>query len=178
MVTMQTAILDLIHFSVKELRRINPSVYKLFISFWIKNVLIVVSFNLKIQLDLDEMTVENALSKCFKKIIKFQLEPVWHQVCLLWFDFFNLNQLALIQYVKLQLSGKTKQLLEDLGILRNLLLTLTQYDCVTFNVVVKSLKTTEKALKSAGWMLLDAAENLFITTKARVYGKSLEEDGK
>ncbi|XP_046635751.1 DNA repair endonuclease XPF-like [Daphnia pulicaria] len=131
MVTMQTAILDLIHFSVKELRRINPS------------------------LDLDEMTVENALSKCFKKIIKFQLEPVWHQ-----------------------LSGKTKQLLEDLGILRNLLLTLTQYDCVTFNVVVKSLKTTEKALKSAGWMLLDAAENLFITTKARVYGKSLEEDAK
>ena len=26
------------------------------------------------------MTVENALSKCFQKIIKFQLEPVWHQV--------------------------------------------------------------------------------------------------
>jgi len=55
---------------------------------------------------------------------------------------------------------------------------LTQYDCVTFNVVVKSLKTTEKALKSAGWMLLDAAETLFITAKARVYGKTLEDDGK
>jgi hypothetical protein len=49
---------------------------------------------------------------------------------------------------------------------------------VTFNVVVKSLRTTEKALKSAGWMLLDAAENLFLTAKARVYGKSLDEDGK
>nr|CAG4636872.1 EOG090X03DI [Ceriodaphnia reticulata] len=131
MVTIQTAVLDLIQFSVKELRRINPS------------------------LDLDEMTVENALSKCFKKIIKFQLEPVWHQ-----------------------LSGKTKQLLNDLGTLRTLLLSLTQYDCVTYNVVVKSLRTTEKALKSAGWMLLDAAENLFITSKARVYGKSLEDDAK
>lgn len=131
MVTIQTAILDLIHFSVKELRRINPS------------------------LDLDEMTVENALSKCFKKIIKFQLEPVWHQ-----------------------LSGKTKQLVEDLGTLRNLLLNLTQYDCVTFNVVVKSLRTTERALKTAGWMLLDAAENLFLTARARVYGKSLEENAK
>lgn len=26
------------------------------------------------------MTVENALSKSFKKIVKLQLEPVWHQV--------------------------------------------------------------------------------------------------
>lgn len=33
-----------------------------------------------LQLDLDEMTVENALSKSFQKIIKYQLEPVWHQV--------------------------------------------------------------------------------------------------
>lgn len=130
------------------------------------------------QLDLDEMTVENALSKCFKKIIKFQLEPVWHQVSLPCYDFLKWSQLTIIKNIKLQLSGKTKQLLEDLGTLRNLLLNLTQYDCVTFNVVVKSLRTTEKALKSAGWMLLDAAENLFLTAKARVYGKSLDEDGK
>nr|CAG4641558.1 EOG090X03DI [Eurycercus lamellatus] len=127
LLTIQTAVLDLIQFTVKELRRINPS------------------------LDLDEMTVENALSKCFRKIIKFQLEPVWHQ-----------------------LSGKTKQLIEDLGTLRTILVSLTQYDCVTFNVVVKSLQTTEQALKSSGWMLLDAAENLFVTSKARVYGTSLE----
>jgi len=35
---------------------------------------------LHFQLDLDEMSVENALSKSYHKIIKFQLEPVWHQV--------------------------------------------------------------------------------------------------
>lgn len=125
--TIQTAVIDLIQFSVKELRRINPT------------------------LDLDEMSVENALSKCFQKIIKFQLEPVWHQ-----------------------LSDKTKQLIADLGTLRTLLVSLTQYDCVTFHLVVKSLQTTENALKSAGWMLLDAADSLFLTAKARVYGKSLE----
>ena len=92
--------------------------------------------------------------------------------------FLFLHIKKIIRNIKLQLSGKTKQLLEDLGTLRNLLLNLTQYDCVTFNVVVKSLRTTEKALKSAGWMLLDAAGNLFLTAKARVYGKSLDEDGK
>lgn len=26
------------------------------------------------------MSVENALSKSYAKIVKFQLEPVWHQV--------------------------------------------------------------------------------------------------
>ena len=26
------------------------------------------------------MTVENAMSKCYRKIVRFQLEPVWHQV--------------------------------------------------------------------------------------------------
>ena len=76
-----------------------------------------------------------------------------------------------------QLSGKTKQLITDLGTLRTLLVSLTQYDCVTFNAVVKSLKTTEQALKSAGWMLLDAAENLFITAKARVIGATPDAAG-
>jgi len=42
---------------------------------------------------------------------------------------------------------------------------------------VKSLKTTEQALKSAGWMLLDAAENLFVTAKARVVGTNPDSTG-
>lgn len=77
----------------------------------------------------------------------------------------------------MQLSGKTKQLITDLGTLRTLLVSLTQYDCVTYNVVVKSLQTTERAIKNSGWMLLDSAEHLFITSKARVFGKSLEQTG-
>lgn len=75
------------------------------------------------------------------------------------------------------MSGKTKQLISDLGTLRTILMTLTQYDCVTFHSVIKSLQTTERALKSSGWMLLDAAETLFLTAKARVYGTSVEAKG-
>nr|CAG4640726.1 EOG090X03DI [Eulimnadia texana] len=123
MITMQTAILDLIQFSVKELKRCNPAI------------------------DLEEMSVENALSKSFHKIIKIQLEPVWHQ-----------------------LSSRTKQIISDLGTLRNLLLALTQYDCVTFHNLTSSLRTTEQAIRSSGWMILDAAETLFVQSKARVYG--------
>lgn len=123
MVAIQTALLDLIRFTINELRRINPS------------------------LDLEEMSVENALSKSYAKIVKFQLEPVWHQ-----------------------LSGKTKQLVSDVGTLRTLLVSLTHYDCVTFHCVVRSLRTTEQALRTAGWMLLDAAETLFVTARARVFG--------
>ncbi len=50
------------------------------------------------QLDVDELTVENGLFKSFDTIIKKQLETIWHQV-----------------------GPKTKQLISDLGTLRNLL---------------------------------------------------------
>jgi len=43
---------------------------------------------------------------------------------------------------------------------------------------VKALQTTEKALKNSGWMLLDAAETLFLTAKARIHGNSLDSSGK
>ena len=51
-----------------------------------------------------------------------------------------------------------------------------QYDCVTFHIFVSGLRTTENAMKSAGWMLLDAAEALFLTARSRVYGP--EDGGK
>ena len=66
-------------------------------------------------------------------------------------------------------------MVSDLGTLRTLLVSLTQYDCVTFNCVASSLRTTEQALRSAGWMLLDAAETLFVTAKARVYGAKAKD---
>jgi DNA excision repair protein ERCC-4 len=50
------------------------------------------------QLDVEELTVENGLFKSFDTIIKKQLETIWHQV-----------------------GPKTKQLISDLGTLRNLL---------------------------------------------------------
>ena len=34
----------------------------------------------EIQLDTDEVTVENSMSKSFDQIIKLQLDPVWNQL--------------------------------------------------------------------------------------------------
>ena len=65
----------------------------------------------------------------------------------------------------LQLSWKTKQLVSDLKTLRTVLLYLTQYDCVTFLAFVSALRTTENAMRTGGWMILDAAETLFLTAR-------------
>ena len=45
-----------------------------------------------------------------------------------------------------------------------------QYDSVTFLSFVSALRTTENAVKSGGWMILDAAESLFLTARQRVFG--------
>nr|CAG4651688.1 EOG090X03DI [Triops cancriformis] len=129
--SIQTAVLDLMNFTVKELRRCNPS------------------------LDLEEMTVENWMSKSFHKSLTLQLEPVWHQ-----------------------LSSRTKQLVADLKTLRTILLSLTQYDCVTFYSVLNSFRTAEQALQSSGWLLLDAADTLYVQARLRVYGKLLDVEEK
>ena len=48
--------LELIAFTVKELKRLNPN------------------------LDTEELTVENTISKSFHKILQQELNPIWHQV--------------------------------------------------------------------------------------------------
>ena len=47
------------------------------------------------QLDSDEFTLENAITRSFDKIVRLHLDPVWHQ-----------------------LSAKTKQLVTDIKTLR------------------------------------------------------------
>ncbi|XP_067003038.2 DNA repair endonuclease XPF isoform X2 [Anabrus simplex] len=123
MLQIQAAILDLIQFSVKELKQINPS------------------------LDLEDVTVENAISKTFHKVLQLQLDPIWHQ-----------------------LSSKTKQLLADLRTLRTMLCYLTRYDCITFHNLVSGFRGMDYALKCSGWLLLDAAETLFLVAKQRTSG--------
>ncbi|XP_054712964.1 DNA repair endonuclease XPF-like [Uloborus diversus] len=124
MTSIQMAILDLMNFCVRELKHINPS------------------------LDTDELTVENAISKSFDKIIKYQLDPVWHQ-----------------------LSSKTKRFISDLKFLRTVLQYLTQYDCVTFYNLLKSVRDkTTMDVHMSDWLFLDAADNLFANSKERVFG--------
>ena len=130
MKTIQTAVLDLIGFTLQELKRLNPNLAAY-----------------------DELTVENSLARQFHKTLQRELDPVWHQ-----------------------LSWKTKQLVADLKTLRTVMLYLTQYDCVTFQAFVSALRTTEQAMRSGGWMILDAAESLFVTAKQRVFGQDTPED--
>ncbi|CAH1389674.1 unnamed protein product [Nezara viridula] len=122
METIQTAALDLVLFCIKEIKRINPT------------------------LETEEITVENALSKSFHKLLQLQLDPIWNR-----------------------LSAKTKQLIADLKTLRSIVVNLTQSDAVRFHSLLTSLRTREYALKSSGWMILDAAETLFISAKNRLF---------
>ncbi|XP_049793067.1 DNA repair endonuclease XPF [Schistocerca nitens] len=106
-------------------------------------------------LDLDELTTENAIAKSFHKILQNQLDPVWNQ-----------------------LSGKTKQLVADLKTLRYILISLTRCDSVTFYSIINTMRRTEYALKSSGWLLLDSAETLFLVAKQRAQAvvKSKDEN--
>ena len=100
-------------------------------------------------------SVENAISKSFHKTLQQELEPIWHQ-----------------------LSWKTKQLVSDMKTLRSILMHLTNYDCITFYSFVSALRTTEFAMKSGGWMILDSAETLFNCAKARVFGLESGKEAK
>ncbi|XP_050041725.2 DNA repair endonuclease XPF [Dermacentor andersoni] len=120
----QMAILDIIASCVREIKKCNPS------------------------LEMEDMTVENTIARSFEKIIKFQLDPVWHQI-----------------------GPKTKRLVSDIKTLRTLLLYLTQHDCVTFYSLVKSVHDSAAATTQVSdWLFLDAAETLYVQAKARVYG--------
>ncbi|CAM5086920.1 unnamed protein product [Natator depressus] len=98
MLTIQTSILDILNVCLRELKRYNPA------------------------LEVEDLSLENAIGKPFDKTIRHYLDPLWHQ-----------------------LGAKTKSLVQDLKILRTLLQYLTQYDCVTFLNLVESLRATEKA---------------------------------
>lgn len=124
MQSIQLAILDIVASCVRDIKRSNPS------------------------LEMDDLTVENLIARSFEKIIKFQLDPIWHQ-----------------------LGTKTRRLVSDIRTLRTILQYLTQYDSVTFYSLVKSVRdTATMSSQISDWFFLDAAETLFLQAKARVYG--------
>ncbi|KAK2533340.1 hypothetical protein Q9233_004554 [Columba guinea] len=98
-------------------------------------------------LEAEDLSLENAIGKPFDKTIRHYLDPLWHQ-----------------------LGAKTKSLVQDLKILRTLLLYLTQYDCITFLNLLESLKASEKAFgENSGWLFLDSSTSMFVNARARVY---------
>ncbi|NXN30436.1 XPF endonuclease, partial [Nycticryphes semicollaris] len=123
MLAIQTSILDILNACLRELKRYNPA------------------------LEVEDLSLENAIGKSFDKTIRHYLDPLWHQ-----------------------LGAKTKSLVQDLKVLRTLLLYLTQYDCVTFLNLLESLKASEKAFgENSGWLFLDSSTSMFVNARARVY---------
>ncbi|XP_012286135.1 DNA repair endonuclease XPF [Orussus abietinus] len=122
MLKIQSLLLDVMNYLIKELKRINKYI------------------------DLDELTVENAIAKKFHKQLQQQLDPMWHQ-----------------------LSKKTKQLISEIKTLRSLLMSLAYDDSVSFYELLNRLRSKEYVINSSGWLLLDIVEELFKCTKERVY---------
>ncbi|XP_018313372.1 DNA repair endonuclease XPF [Mycetomoellerius zeteki] len=127
MQNIQSTLLDVMNYVVKELKRLNK------------------------YLDLDELTVENAVAKKFHKQLHLQIDPIWHQ-----------------------LSITTKQFFSDLKTLRSLIISLTYEDSVSFYVMLNRLRTMEYAMKAGGWIMLDEFENLFKYARSRVYTEKNE----
>ncbi|XP_030610872.1 DNA repair endonuclease XPF [Archocentrus centrarchus] len=98
-------------------------------------------------LEAEDLSLENTLGNSFEKTIRHYLDPMWHQ-----------------------LGAKTKALVQDLKVLRVLLLYLTQYDCVTFLNLLESLRSSQKIFGSnSGWLFLDSSTSMFVNARGRVY---------
>ncbi|KAJ1967774.1 DNA repair protein RAD16 [Dimargaris xerosporica] len=123
----QLAIMDCLQSCIAELRRS----YKL--------------------VDLDEVTVENALSRSFDVILRQQLDAMWHRI-----------------------SARTKMLVADVATLRRLVTYMVDYDCVTFYEFLETLMASSTTATYAGstpspWLMTDAADLLFQAARNRVY---------
>ncbi|XP_060116834.1 DNA repair endonuclease XPF [Heteronotia binoei] len=119
----QSSVLDILNACLRELKHCNPA------------------------LEVEDLSLEDAIGKSFDKTIRHYLDPLWHQ-----------------------LGTKTKSLVQDLKILRTLLQYLTQYDCVTFLNLLESLRASEKAFgQNSGWLFLDSSTSMFLNARGRVY---------
>ncbi|CAZ86654.1 unnamed protein product [Tuber melanosporum] len=103
-------------------------------------------------LELDDWTVDSALHKSFDVVVRRQLDPVWHRI-----------------------SWKTKQIVNDLTVLRRILHCLLTYDCVTFYQYLETILATHAPppgstrSSQSPWLFLDAAHTIFTLAKRRVY---------
>ncbi|VUC33183.1 unnamed protein product [Clonostachys rosea] len=103
-------------------------------------------------LEMDDWNLDSALLKNFDLIIRRQLDPNWHRV-----------------------SWKTRQIVNDLSVLRTLLNSVLTFDAVSF---LQNLDTIHAAHSPAPgstrqtqspWLFLDATQTLFETARKRVY---------
>ncbi|MCJ1434223.1 hypothetical protein MMC27_003590 [Xylographa pallens] len=103
-------------------------------------------------LELDDWTLDSALHRSFDVIIRRQLDPIWHRV-----------------------SYRTRQIVNDLTVLRSVLHALLTYDAVSFNKYLDTILAAHQPppgstrQNQSPWLFLDAANTIFETAKRRVY---------
>ncbi|KZZ90491.1 MUS38-like protein [Moelleriella libera RCEF 2490] len=114
-------------------------------------------------LEMDDWNLDSALLKNFDVMVRRQLDPNWHRV-----------------------SWKTRQIVNDLTVLRGLLTTVLAYDAVSF---LQHLDTIHAAhspppgstrQNQSPWLFLDAAQTIFDTARRRVYSanaKTVSQSG-
>lgn len=113
-------------------------------------------------LEMEDWNLDSALLKNFDVIVRRQLDPNWHRV-----------------------SWKTRQIVNDLAVLRGLLNSVLTYDAVSF---LQHLDTIHAAhspppgstrQNQSPWLFLDAAQTIFDTARRRVYSarpKNIQEE--
>ena len=103
-------------------------------------------------LEMEDWNLDSALLKNFDVVVRRQLDPNWHRV-----------------------SWKTKQIVNDLTVLRGMLQSVLALDAVSF---LQQLDTIHAAHSpppgstrqtQSPWLFLDAAHTIFDTAKRRVY---------
>ncbi|KAL8817199.1 MAG: hypothetical protein Q9191_008191, partial [Dirinaria sp. TL-2023a] len=109
-------------------------------------------------IELDDWTLDSALHKSFDVIVRRQLDPIWHRV-----------------------SYRTRQIVNDLTVLRSILHALLTYDAVSLNKYLDTILAAHQPPPGSNrqnqspWLFLDAANTIFETAKRRVYtGKPME----
>lgn len=110
-------------------------------------------------LEMDDWTLDSALHQNFDAIVRRQLDPVWHRV-----------------------SWRTKQIANDLTVLRSVLHHLLNYDSVSLLRYLDTVLATHSPppgstrQNQSPWLFLDAANVIFQSAKSRVYSGKVEDN--
>ena len=109
-------------------------------------------------IELDDWTLDSALHRNFDNIVRRQLDSIWHRV-----------------------SFRTRQIVNDLTVLRSILNALLTYDSVAFNKYLDTVRAAHQPppgstrQNQSPWLFLDAANTLFEAAKRRVYAGKADD---
>ncbi|KAH0052999.1 DNA repair protein, partial [Aureobasidium melanogenum] len=109
-------------------------------------------------LDMEDWNLDSALHRNFDAIVRRQLDPVWHRT-----------------------NFRTRQIVRDLALLRNMLHYLLTFDAVSFLryldtvLAASSPPPGSTRQNQSPWLFLDAAHVIFDNAKRRVYTGTIKD---